>query len=288
MSILTAIFQAIGQVLTYIFPLSESGHSSVFHDFAGRFTNNCSELTGLIHIGMAIGIAAAFYKIFLKLIFEFVSAGRDLFTRKLDLKKTTNSRKFMYYTFIPYIFMLVYLIPIGGGRNIFELLHSYSYDGNLISEGVSFLINAVLLIIAFIKLSKNEKGGQLSAPAVLLTSVLVFFSVPVSGLSMCALVISVLSLFGVNRKIAFRYFISLSVPILVVRGIIEIACCVTYINIIAGIIGVVVAGVLAYFVSKFLLFFVKNNYLNYFSYYGFTVGGLSLIIGIIEIVINNR
>lgn len=288
MSILTAIFQAIGQVLTYIFPLSESGHSSVFHDFAGRFTNNCSELTGLIHIGMAIGIAAAFYKIFLKLIFEFVSAGRDLFTRKLDLKKTTNSRKFMYYTFIPYIFMLVYLIPIGGGRNIFELLHSYSYDGNLISEGVSFLINAVLLIIAFIKLSKNEKGGQLSAPAVLLTSVLVFFSVPVSGLSMCALVISVLSLFGVNRKIAFRYFISLSVPILVVRGIIEIACCVTYVNIIAGIIGVVVAGVLAYFVSKLLLFFVKNNYLNYFSYYGFTVGGLSLIIGIIEIVINNR
>lgn len=288
MSILTAIFQAIGQVLTYIFPLSESGHSSVFHDFAGRFTNNCSELTGLIHIGMAIGIAAAFYKIFLKLIFEFVSAGRDLFTRKLDLKKTTNSRKFMYYTFIPYIFMLVYLIPIGGGRNIFELLHSYSYDGNLISEGVSFLINAVLLIIAFIKLSKNEKGGQLSAPAVLLTSVLVFFSVPVSGLSMCALVISVLSLFGVNRKIAFRYFISLSVPILVVRGIIEIACCVTYVNIIAGIIGVLVAGVLAYFVSKLLLFVVKNNYLNYFSYYGFTVGGLSLIIGIIEIVINNR
>lgn len=288
MSILTAIFQAIGQVLTYIFPLSESGHSSVFHDFAGRFTNNCSELTGLIHIGMAIGIAAAFYKIFLKLIFEFVSAGRDLFTRKLDLKKTTNSRKFMYYTFIPYIFMLVYLIPIGGGRNIFELLHSYSYDGNLISEGVSFLINAVLLIIAFIKLSKNEKGGQLSAPAVLLTSVLVFFSVPVSGLSMCALVISVLSLFGVNRKIAFRYFISLSVPILVVRGIIEIACCVTYVNIIAGIIGILVAGVLAYFVSKLLLFVVKNNYLNYFSYYGFTVGGLSLIIGIIEIVINNR
>lgn len=275
-------------MLTYIFPLSESGHSSIFHDFAGRFTNNCSELTGLIHIGMAIGIATAFYKIFLKLIFEFVSTGRDLFTRKLDLKKTTNSRKFMYYTFIPYIFMLVYLIPVGGGRNIFELLHSYSYDGNLISESVSFLINAVLLIIAFIKLSKNEKGSQLSAPAVLLTSVLVFFSVPVSGLSMCALVLSVLVLFGVNRKIAFRYFISLSVPILVVRGIIEIACCVTYVNIIAGIIGVVVAGVLAYFVSKLLLFVVKNNYLNYFSYYGFTLGGLSLIIGIIEIIINNR
>ena len=211
---------------------------------------------------MAVGIAAAFYKVFLKLIFEFVSTGRDAFTKKLDLKKTSNSRKFMYYTFIPYIFMLVYVIPVGGGRNIFQLLHSYSYDGNLISEGVSFLINAVLMMIAFIKLSKNEKGGQLSAPAVLITSVLVFFSLPVSGLSMCALVISVLALFGVNRKIAFRYFISLSVPVLIVRGIIEIACCVTYVNIITGIIGVAVAGAMAYFVSKLLLFVVKNNYLK--------------------------
>lgn len=275
-------------MLTYIFPLSESGHSSIFHDFAGRYTNNCSELTGLIHIGMAVGIAAAFYKVFLKLIFEFVSTGRDVFTKKLDLKKTSNSRKFMYYTFIPYIFMLVYVIPVGGGRNIFQLLHSYSYDGNLISEGVSFLINAVLMMIAFIKLSKNEKGGQLSAPAALITSVLVFFSLPVSGLSMCALVISVLALFGVNRKIAFRYFISLSVPVLIVRGIIEIACCVTYVNIITGIIGVAVAGAMAYFVSKLLLFVVKNNYLNYFSYYGFTVGGLSLVIGIIEIAVHSR
>lgn len=49
-----------------------------------------------------------------------------------------------------------------------------------------------------------------------------------------------------KQKIAFRYFISLSVPVLLVRGIIEIAVCVTYINIIGGIIGVVVAGVLAF------------------------------------------
>ena len=288
MSIITAIFQAIGQVLTYLFPLSESGHSAIFHDFAGRYTNGCSELTGLIHIGMAIGIAVAFYKVFAKLILEFITTGKEIFTKSFDIKKTNNSRKFFYYTFIPYIFMLVYIIPVGGGNNVFKLLHSYSYDRNLISEGIAFLINAVLLLFASLKLAKNEKGEQLSAPAVLVTSVLAFFAIPVSGLSFCAVVVCMLAIFGINKKIAFRYFISLSVPVLLVRGIIEIAVCVTYINIIGGIIGVVVAGVLAFFVSKFSLYVLKNNWYKYFSYYAFTVGGLGIIIGIIEVAINNR
>ncbi len=288
MSIITAIFQAIGQVLTYLFPLSESGHSAIFHDFAGRYTNNCSELTGLIHIGMAIGILIAFYKVFLKLIFEFFSTGREIFTKNFDIKKTNNSRKFMYYSLIPYIFMLIYLIPVGGGRNIFTVLDSYSYDGNLISEGICFLINAVLLLVASIRLAKNEKGVQLSAPAVLITSVLVFFAIPVSGLSVCAVIVSVLAIFGINKKIAFRYFISLSVPVLLVRGIIEIALCVTYVNIAAGIVGVIVAGAFAFFISKLSLYLLKNNCYKYFSYYGFTVGALGVIIGIIEVVISNR
>lgn len=288
MSILTAIFQAIGQVLTYFFPLSESGHSAVFHDFSGRLANTCSELTGLIHIGMAVGLIIAFYKVFLKLILEFVSTVSEVFSRKLDVKKTSNSRKFMYYTFVPYIFMLIYLIPVGGGVNIYELLDSYSYDGNLVSEGVCFLITAVLIVLASTKLSKNEKGSQLSAPAVLITALLVLFAIPISGLSVCAVVLCVLALFGVNRKIAFRYFVSLSVPVLIVRGIIEIALCVTYVNIITGIVGVVIAGALSFFISKLSLNLFKNNKFNYFAYYLFTLGGLSTIIGIIEIVIHNR
>ena len=111
------------------------------------------------------------------------------------------------------------------------------------------------------------------------------FAPPVSGLSLCAIVIAILALFGTNPKIAFRYFISLSAPILLVQGIIEIATCVSYVNIFAGIIGVVIAIALTFIASKFLLQIVKSNSLNYFSYYGFTVGGLTLIIGIIEIIV---
>lgn len=83
LSILTAIFQAIGQVITHIFPVSESGHSAIFHDFSSRFTGSCSELTGLVHIGIAVGVLAAFWKVFLRLVLEFVSTGKDIFTKSL-------------------------------------------------------------------------------------------------------------------------------------------------------------------------------------------------------------
>ncbi len=50
MSVLTAIFQAIGQAISWVLPISESGHSAIFHNFSGRFTNACSQLTGVVHI----------------------------------------------------------------------------------------------------------------------------------------------------------------------------------------------------------------------------------------------
>ncbi|UKI23506.1 MAG: hypothetical protein L6V88_03305 [Anaerotruncus sp.] len=121
-----------------------------------------------------MGIIAAFWKVFLKLIFEFVLTGKEIFTKKLDLKKTANSRKFMYYTFIPYIFMLAYLIPVGS-TNIYGVLHAYAYDGNLVSEGICFLVDAVFLLFAYFRLKKNEKGNQLSLPAVLVVGCAVFF-----------------------------------------------------------------------------------------------------------------
>lgn len=62
LSIITAVFQAIGQALTFIFPISESGHSAIFHNFAARNSGEVSELTGLIHIGIALGIIIAFLR----------------------------------------------------------------------------------------------------------------------------------------------------------------------------------------------------------------------------------
>ena len=81
MWILTAIFQAIGQAFTWVFPVSESGHSVIFHNFSGRFTNACSQLTGVIHIGIAIGLFIAFYKLFISLSKIFLQLGTIFFIK---------------------------------------------------------------------------------------------------------------------------------------------------------------------------------------------------------------
>lgn len=285
LSIITAIFQAIGQALTFILPISESGHSAIFHDFASRYSGASSELTGLIHIGIAIGILIAFYKVFLRLFVEFFNTGKEIFTKNFNLKKSTNSRKFMYYTLIAYIPMLFYFIPAGKKGNVFQMLDFLSHDENLLCEGIGFLICAVLLLLAYFTLQKKQKGNQLSLPVAILLSFILFMAIPVPGLSLSAMLISAAVICGINKNISFRYFISVSVPVLLVKGIIEIVTCVTYVNILTGVIGVVIAAVCAFFVSKFLKVIISNMYLKYFSYYNFAVGTIAAVIGIVQLIL---
>lgn len=286
LSILTAIFQAIAQAVTFLFPVSETGHSAVFHDFAGRYSNTCSELTGLVHIGIAIGIIIAFYKVFIKLIYEFFMGWSELFKKNLRVSESTNSRKFMYLTLIPYVLLPFYLIPIGEKGNIYSILQSVSYDGNVLSKGICFIIIAVLLLLSSFKLAKNEKGHPLGLPCAVIVSVLLFITLPVAGFSMTVIAICIPILFGVNKKVAFRYFTALSVPMLIIFGIAEIIKCVTYVTIIEGVIAIVIAGAVSFLCAKLLLFVVSKNHLKYFSYYDFAIGSISVLAGVIELIMN--
>lgn len=286
LSILTAIFQAIAQAVTFLFPVSETGHSAVFHDFAGRYSNTCSELTGLVHIGIAIGIIIAFYKVFIKLIYEFFMGWSELFKKNLRVSESTNSRKFMYLTLIPYVLLPFYLIPIGEKGNIYSILQSVSYDGNVLSEGICFIIIAVLLLLSSFKLAKNEKGHSLGLPCAVIVSVLLFITLPIAGFSMTVIAICIPILFGVNKKVAFRYFTALSVPMLIIFGIAEIIKCVTYVTIIEGVIAIVIAGAVSFLCAKLLLFVVSKNHLKYFSYYDFAIGSISVLAGVIELIMN--
>ena len=70
MSVLNAVFQALVRALTWVFPLSESGHLGVLNDFSGRADGSVYALTGVIHIGIALGIVLAMYRLFFQLYFS--------------------------------------------------------------------------------------------------------------------------------------------------------------------------------------------------------------------------
>lgn len=134
MWILTSIFQAIGQALTWVLPVSESGHSVIFHNFSGRFSNACSQLTGVVHIGIAIGLVIAFYKLFVNLFKNFFGTFDDIFHKKLDLKNITPQRNFMYMTVLSFMFFIIYAIPAGKYGNFYMVFHRTSFNKTILGE----------------------------------------------------------------------------------------------------------------------------------------------------------
>lgn len=284
MSILTAIFQAIGQALSWILPISESGHSAIFHNFSGRFTDACSQLTGVVHIGIAIGLIAAFYKLFITLFKNFIGSWNDVFRKRLDIKNPKPARKFMFMTILSFVPMLVYLIPAGKYGNVYSVFHRMSYNENLLGEGICILLTGVLIITAMTLEDKklNPLPDILQA---LILGVIVFLAVPTAGCSVIGAVLCVGIIVGLGEKTSLRYSIVMSVMILIVMGIIEICVGVTKISIVSAIIGVVVAAVASFFASKLLIFLLKKKLLKYVGIYDAAIGFICFIIGIFQIVI---
>lgn len=283
MSILTAIFQAIGQALTWIFPISESGHSAIFHNFAGRYTNACSQLTGVIHIGIALGIIITFYKLFFKLFKDFFDGWNDLFHKRLDVKNSSSVRKFEYMTIASFVPLILYIIPAGKYVNLFSLIHSTSYDNNLLIEGICILLTGLLIAVAAKRM--NVKVNPL--PQIfqaLLLGFAVLFALALPGGSVVGAVLCIGILTGMSYKISFRYSMVMSVMLLLVSGIIELCTAVTPVSVLCAVIAVVVSAVCTYLFIKLFSYIMKKGLLKYVAWYDFALGGICLVTGLFQII----
>ncbi|MCM1114484.1 MAG: undecaprenyl-diphosphate phosphatase [Clostridium sp.] len=283
MWILKAIFQAIGQAVTFVLPVSESGHSAIFHNFAGRFTNACSQLTGVIHIGIAIGLIAAFFKLFKMLFVNFIGAWNDLFHKRLDVKNIKLARSFMYMTILSFVPMLFYLIPAGKYGTVFDVFHRTSYNQNIAGEGLCMLMTGVLLFTT-IGLAGKKLNPLPSIAQALLLGVVVFLAVPTAGCSLIGAVFCIGLIVGFDEKNALRYSVVMAVMILLVRGIIELCVGVTKVSIVSAIIGLVIGAAVSYLTAKLLTFIIKKQQLKYIAVYDIAIGFICMIIGVFEII----
>lgn len=283
MSILTAVFQAIGQALTWVFPISESGHSAIFHNFAGRYTNACSQLTGVIHIGIAVGILIAFYKTFAKLFCNFFVGWNELFHRQIDVKNASSVRKFMYMTILSFVPLILYIIPAGKYGNVFSLLHSTSYDKNLLTEGICILITGILLAVC----AKVLNTGFNPLPSVLqalLIGIVVFFAFSLPGGSVIGGVLCAGILSGMSYKIALRYSMVMSVMLLLVSGITELCVAVTPVKIFPAVVAVIISAAGTFLFVKLFRFIIKKGLLKYVAWYDTALGAICLVTGLFQMI----
>lgn len=274
------------QTLTWIFPISESGHSAIFHDLSGRYTNACSQLTGVVHIGIAVGVFIAFFKLFAGLFKNFIGGWNELFHKSLDVKNASSQRKFMYMTIFSFVFFLFYAIPTGKYGNVFQMFHRTSYNGNLLGEGICFALTGALIITVTGLANKGtRKIPELAQAAII--GLVAFLALPFAGCSFVFGIYAVAILLGMSEKYAMRYSMVLSVPVLITAGIIELCTAVTPVGVVAGIIGFVLSGAASFFAVKLLVFVIKNKALKYFAYYDIAIGLIIAVIGIFEIVIKH-
>ncbi len=284
MSVLTAIFQALAQAVAWVLPISESGHSAIFHDFSGRYTDACSQLTGIIHIGIAIGLFVAFFKLFVNLGRNFFMAWNDLFHKRFKINRVSPLRKFMFMTVVSFVFFIFYLLPAGKYGNVYSLFHHTAYNGNLVGEGICIALTGVLLIAATSLFSRGLK--KMPEPVIaLVLGIVAFFAVPTAGSSLVAGVFAAALLMGMSDKYALRYAMVLSVPVLIVTGIIEICLGVTKIGVIQAVLGLTVSAAAAFLAVKVLVYIIHNRKLHYIAFYDLATGLLCFVIGIFEIVI---
>ena len=285
MSILTAIFQAIFQAITFILPISENGHSSMFHDFAGRVDSSPAALTGIIHIGIGIGIIIAMYKIFLSLFNEFFFTIGDIFKKQLKAAPPKPARKFMYYTLLSFAPMILWLIPLGKKGFLYNLLRSSGFNGNLLDDGLFFVATGVLIIFAAkqVMLSRNNKNINLIYALIIGAASLIL--VPVAGLSFIGGVFCILMLLGVSKKVSLRYAFVLSPPVLITMGIIEIITSANPAGIAAIIIALILSAAVSFFCVRLFRWIVDNDKLKYFGYYDIALGVIAAVIGVFELIL---
>ena len=92
-------------------------------------------------------------------------------------------------------------------------------------------------------------------------------------------------LLGMSQKYAIRYAVTMSVPTLIVMGIVELCIAVTKINIFSALIGIIVSAAISFFAVKLFIFIVNKKALNYIAYYDISIGVISAIIGAFQLVI---
>ncbi|MBR6391721.1 MAG: undecaprenyl-diphosphate phosphatase [Eubacterium sp.] len=285
MSIITAIFQAILQAITYIIPISQSGHATVFHDFAGRADGTVTQLTGAVNIGIAIGIFAATYKLVFKLAAELFNTGKAVVQKDFSYKNSTNTRKLVIYLLISFVPMLLWLIPIGKYGSLYTVLKATAYNNTLLDDGVFFAVLGALIFVAARQLGFERNNRFVSLPAAITVGVCSVFFVPVSGLALIGGVFAALVLFGVSGKLALKYGYLMSVPVLLITGIVQL-CSADYKSSIAAIvIGIVLSAPVAFLCVRILGNVVKKGLLKYISYYDFSIGLIVAVIGAIQLIV---
>ncbi|MBO7681595.1 MAG: undecaprenyl-diphosphate phosphatase, partial [Clostridia bacterium] len=259
----------------------------VFQHFMGLSGEGSLQLTVFLHIGTLVAVIAVYYKTFWKLIKEIGKTIGEFFTRKLDRKHISDDRHMLYMMVISCIPLLFLFIPVGGGRNLKDLVEGLANDSDILVEGFCFLVTAILLLTGAraARLKKNIRPVVEGKDA-WWVGVAQLAAAAFPGISRSGSTISTGMLLGVNKDYMVEYSFVLGTPAILAAAVLEIKDALEggamALSLGPVLVGIVVAALVGVAAIKLLEWLVHKDKFQFFGYYCLILSAVVITLATLE------
>lgn len=271
LSLFEGVILGIIQGLTEFLPVSSSGHLAIAQHVFGIEGERVLLFAVLLHLGTLISLIAVYYKILWTLIIELFATIKDLLTGKGLQLKNNESRKLG-------VMIVLASIPTA----LIGMFFAETFEGlynSITAIGISLIITGSFLWIIEKMNQKGKDIREMKARDAFLVGLCQGIAI-IPGISRSGATI-VGSLFsGLRRKTAVDFAFLISVPAILGAALLEVPAAMAEglpadiaIPVITGLL---VAAISGYIAIKSMIKIVSNKKLHIFSYYTWTVGGLTL------------
>lgn len=269
MSVFQSLVLGIIQGFTEFLPISSSGHLIVFRSLSG-WQEMPLVFDTTLHLATSLALIVCFWNDIKNIVTSFF---KDLFSsRKFNIKEWSPDS-------LLGLKIIIGSIPVGLIGFFFGDLIENNYR-SLFLVSIFLIVGSILMFIGekrfekrlFIKddISLGKSFG------VGLFQVLALFP----GISRSGSTIAGSMIFGLDRKEAARFSFLLSIPVIVMAGIMQLSSSIDYlssISLLSLIIGFISSFIVGVICIKFLLKFVQKNNLYPFIVYRLVLAGIILI-----------
>ena len=271
MNIFQAIILGIVQGLTEFLPVSSSAHLALIPYFAGWKIPQVENFTFdvLVHWGTLLAVIIYFWKDIARIVLDFVAGC-------LKGRPFAESQSRMGW------FILLASIPAGIAGLLLKKWIEAAFTSPTII-GIFLMATAALLLAAEYMGKHTRTLPDMTWKDALWVGFFQMIAL-LPGISRSGAAITGASVRGFERSEAARFSFLLSIPVMVATGLLQIID-LSHLPALAVIdslpvvvMGFVVAAVVGYFSIRWMMSFLKNNPLVWFSAYCFLTGAMVLFL----------
>lgn len=291
MTIVQAIILGVIQGLTEFLPVSSSGHLAIIKNILRVDLETGALYDVLLHVATLVAICIVMRKDIAKLILEFISIVRDVFTNFLIFIDRITHKDDQYYIKIMssayrrfVVLIIVSSIPTAIiGFLLNDIIETV--ENELLVPGICLIATAVIILISDFLVDGTKKPKDATVyDAFAIGTAQGIATLP--GLSRSGTTITACILCGFDRKFAVKYSFIMSMPAIFGALILKLSKIssetVTGGDIAVYIVGMVIAAVVGYFALIFTTKLVQKKSFKYFAFYCFGIGVVSIIAYIIS------